>query len=159
MMVQRSFSGLFGLSIDSDEEGTAVIRLRARGMGSPPARGAAAVLLTACLVACGCGQDAGPDGTTPQDPSSMTEEDYIAHVAALTVAVEEGLSGEEADRRAVELGSRGYSREQIEQFAARLSSRPHRWVEIEKEIDARAAELRSGASGQADTPNLFQEQS
>ena len=89
----------------------------------------------------------------------MTEEDYIAHVAALTVAVEEGLSGEEADQRAVELGSRGYSREQVEQFAARLSSRPHRWVEIEKEIDARAAELRSGASGQADTLDLIQEQS
>jgi len=88
----------------------------------------------------------------------MTEEDYIAHVAALTVAVEEGLSGEEADRRAVELGSRGYSREQVEQFAARLSSRPHRWVEIEKEIDARAAGLRSGASGQADATDLLQEQ-
>lgn len=88
----------------------------------------------------------------------MTEEDYIAHVAALTVAVEEGLSGEEAAQRAVELGSRGYSREQVEQFAAGLSSRPQRWIEIEKEIDARAARLRSGESGSVDTPGLIPEQ-
>ena len=130
-----------------------MIRLRARGMGAPRARGAVAVLLTACLVACGCGEDAGPDETTLGGPSSMTEEDYIAHVAALTVAVEEGLSGEDAALRAVELGSRGYSRQQVEQFAARLSTRPHRWIEIEKEIDARAARIRSGESGSADTPD------
>jgi cell division septum initiation protein DivIVA len=77
----------------------------------------------------------------------MTESDYVSHIAALTIAVEEGLSGEAADARAIELGSEGYSREDVEEFAALLRTRPLRWVEVEREVDARIDELREEASG------------
>ena len=78
----------------------------------------------------------------------MTAEAYVAHVAALTIAVEEGLSGQDAASRAIALGSRGHSREEVEEFARTLRSRPETWVEIEREVDKRIAELRSATGGQ-----------
>ncbi len=77
----------------------------------------------------------------------MTEQDYIAHVAALTIAVEEGLSGQDAASRAIELGSKGHSREEVAEFALTLRSRPKTWVEIEREVDKRIVELRSATGG------------
>ena len=76
----------------------------------------------------------------------MTKEDYVAHIAALTIAVEEGLSGEDAASRAIELGSKGHSREEVEEFAKTLRSRPRTWIEIEREVDRRIGEIRSAAS-------------
>ena len=106
-----------------------------------------ALLGLACLLSCGCGPGGG-DGT-PDTPgtTSMTERDYVAHIAALTIAVEEGLTGEDAVARAVELGSGGHSREEVEELAARLRSRPLRWVELEREIDVRIRELKNEADG------------
>jgi hypothetical protein len=82
----------------------------------------------------------------------MTAEAYIAHIAALTVAVEEGLSGQDAASRAIALGSNGHSREEVEEFALTLRSRPKMWVEIEREVDKRIVELRSATrDGTGDT--------
>ena len=78
----------------------------------------------------------------------MTAESYVAHIAALTIAVEEGLSGQDAASRAIALGSKGYSREEVEEFALALRSRPEMWVEIEREVDKRIVELRSATGGQ-----------
>jgi hypothetical protein len=87
----------------------------------------------------------------------MSEDEYVAHVAALTVAVEEGLTGEEAAARALELGSGGHSREEVEAFAATMRERPERWVELEKRVDLRIDELmeteapgRDEAAGESD---------
>jgi hypothetical protein len=135
-----------------DAEDNAVIQLRAcEGRTAPGVRTAAAVLALAVLIAGGCGPDGGtaepgvPAATGSSGALSMTEQDYIAHIAALTIAVEEGLSGEDAASRAIELGSRGHSREEVEEFARALRSRPNTWVEIEHEVDGRIGELRSAA--------------
>jgi hypothetical protein len=118
-----------------------VIRLQGRN-ARVLFEGFAAVFVTAlALIACpGCGSD----DTTPEIPGagaapggSMTEAQYIAHLAALTVAVGEGLTGEAAEERAMDLGSAGHTREEVERFAERLKARPERWLEIEREIEER----------------------
>jgi hypothetical protein len=77
----------------------------------------------------------------------MTEAEYIDEIAALTVAVDEGLSGVEARERAAELGGGKYTREEIEGFGETLKKRPERWIEVEKEIDARVAVLEGSTTG------------
>ena len=135
-----------------DAEDKTVIQLRAcEGRAAAGVRTAAAALALAILVAAGCGPDEGtpepgaPAAIASSGATSMTEQDYIAHIAALTIAVEEGLSGEDAAARAIELGSRGHSREEVEEFARALRSHPKTWVEIEREVDGRIGELRSAA--------------
>jgi hypothetical protein len=137
-----------------DAEDQTVIRLRAcEGRAAPGVRAAAAALVLTILVAVGCGPDgeAGqPGGTAPRGSSTtppMTAEAYVAHMAALTIALEEGLSGQDAASRAIELGSRGHSREEVERFALTLRSRPETWVEIEKAVDKRIVELRGTPGG------------
>ncbi|MCK4409949.1 MAG: hypothetical protein KAW67_07675, partial [Candidatus Eisenbacteria sp.] len=107
-----------------------MIRLRTQeGSAAPGVRTAAAALALAVLMTGGCGPDgeAGQPGApaTPGSPTapSMTAEDYVAHIAALTIAVEEGLSGQDAASRAIELGSKGHSREEVAEFALTLRSR------------------------------------
>ena len=131
-----------------------MIRLRVcEGIAAPGVRTAAAALALAVLVTGGCGPDGGTgEPGAPATPGSsaapsMTTEDYVVHVAALTIAVEEGLSGEGAASRAIELGSRGHSREEVERFARALRTRPETWVEIEKEVDRKIDELRSATGG------------
>ncbi|MEA3409126.1 MAG: hypothetical protein U9Q95_02150 [Candidatus Eisenbacteria bacterium] len=110
-----------------------------------------ATLALAVLAVGGCGPDTGtgqpgaPAATGSSAAGSMTEENYVAHIAALTIAVEEGLSGEDAVSRAIELGSKGHSREEVEEFAKTLRSRPRTWIEIEREVDRRIGEIRSAA--------------
>jgi len=110
---------------------------------------AVVLLAFASLLVSGCGQEGetdAPDARTPR----MTEADYVAHIAALTIAVEEGRTGQDAYARAIELGSKGYSREDVEEFATLLRARPQRWVEIEHEVDTRINELREEISGRTD---------
>ncbi len=130
-----------------------MIQLRAcEGRAAPGVRTAAAALALAILIAGGCGPDEGtaesgaPAATGSTGATSMTEQDYIAHIAALTIAVEEGLSGEDAASRAIELGSKGHSREEVEEFARTLRSHPKTWIEIEREVDRRISELESAAA-------------
>ena len=117
----------------------------------------AALLIAVLASGCGSGEDA-PVADAPGGP--MTEAQYIAHVAALTVAVGEGLTGEAAAERAVRLGSGGHDREEVERFAERLKADPERWLEIEREISERVnvmtrpepvgAEEATGSAGPAD---------
>jgi len=136
-----------------DAEDNTVIQVRAcEGGAAAWMRTAAAALALALLVTGGCGPDEGaaepgaPAANGSSGATSMTEQDYIAHIAALTIAVEEGLSGEDAASRAIELGSRGHSREEVEEFVRALRSRPEAWLEIEREVDRRIGELRSATS-------------
>ncbi len=136
-----------------DAEDSTVIQLRACEERAPAGiRTAAAALALAILMAGGCGPDEGtaepgaPAATGSSVATSMTERDYVDHIAALTIAVEEGLSGKDAASRAIELGSRGHSREEVEEFARTLRSHPETWVEIEREVDIRIGELRSAAA-------------
>ncbi len=136
-----------------DVEDDTVIQLRVSGERAPAGiRTAAAALALAILMAGGCGPDEGtaepgsPAAIGSSGATSMTERDYVDHIAALTIAVEEGLSGEDAASRAIELGSRGHSREEVEEFARTLRSHPETWVEIEREVDRRIGELRSAAA-------------
>jgi hypothetical protein len=111
----------------------------------------AALLALASLLAAGCGREGGTGEPGAAGTPSMTESDYVTHIAALTIAVEEGLSGEDAVARVIELGSKGHSREDVEELAALLRSRPHEWVEIEREIDERIGELRGDAGDRTDS--------
>ena len=126
-----------------------MIRPSALKRTAVPVMRTAALLMLACLLAAGCGQEGGTGGPGGSAAPSMTESEYVAHIAALTIAVEEGRSGDAAYARAVELGSKGHSREDVEEFAALLRSRPQRWVEIEREIDTRIGELRNDPAGPA----------
>ena len=144
------------LTVPCDAEDNTVIRLRAyEGRATPGVRTAAAAIALAALMTGGCGPDVEtgqPGAAATRHPStapSMTSEAYVAHMAALTIAVEEGLSGQDAASRAIALGSKGHSREEVEEFARTLRSRPKTWVEIERKVDKRIVEIRSATEGQA----------
>jgi hypothetical protein len=134
---------LFHTSLSLDEEDLTVIR---RGSG-PRAKALTAVMALAALAVAGCGREDAADGTAPAT-AAMEEGDYVAHVAALTVALEEGLTGAEAEARAIELGGGGHSRAEVEELAALLRERPERWLEVEKEVDGRIADLRRELDGE-----------
>lgn len=103
-----------------------------------------ALAIAACCA--GCGRDGDAGGET-RGASGVSERDYVSHVAALTVAVEEGLSGDAARERAVELGSPGLSRGQVEAFVDELRTEPERWVGVERRVDEMVEELRERGSG------------
>lgn len=77
------------------------------------------------------------------ETAAMTEDEFVDHMAALTVAVEDGLKGEEARDRAADLGGGRYTRDEIEAFADRLRADPVRWAELAGRIDRRIDEIRS----------------
>jgi len=104
-------------------------------------------LIAGAWAGCGDGND---DGSAAQSARSVdpggqggTAEDFVSYVAALTVAVEEGLVGEAARLRVEELGAPSLERARVEAFAARLLEDPERWVRTATLIEARAAELRA----------------
>jgi hypothetical protein len=138
---------------------------RAARRGSA-ARAIVIVLLSAnaaCLAA-GCGArdtDAGPSGRgaagAGAGASGVTAEGLALYVAALTVAVQDGLVGEAARARAQELGAPRYERAEVEAFAARLREDPEQWIRIARRIDEHVKALRvdeeSPASGAASRPS------
>ena len=79
-----------------------------------------------------------PEGTQP----ALTVEEYVAHMAALSVAVEEGLSGREAADRAIELGGGGHTREEVEAFTDAMRRLPEEWAAVEIEVSERMKEIR-----------------
>jgi hypothetical protein len=112
----------------------------------------------------GCGardnDAARSDGGAPAVDSGarrVTEEGLVSYVAALTVAVEDGLVGEPARLRAEEMGAPRYERSQVEAFAARLREDPEQWIRIAARIDERVKALRAAeeapASGAAARPS------
>jgi hypothetical protein len=125
-----------------------VMRRRWRRLVQAAALGVAAIAV-ACMLSC----DRPPEPA--QDPEistgAMTEDEFVDHLAALTVAVEDGLSGYEATDRAAELGGGRYTREEIEAFADALSADPVRWAAVADRVDRRVAEIRSAPDGSGRT--------
>jgi hypothetical protein len=107
----------------------------------------AALLCLPALQGCSGSGTGDSGGETGLEPSA-----YVAHVAALAVATEEGLTGDAALARAAELGGGEYSREEIETFAGIMRERPREWLELERSVDVRIRELRDGASGTPTRP-------
>lgn len=102
----------------------------------------------AFAVATGCDRPPEPSEDQEISTAAMTEDEFVAHMAALTVAVEDGLSGEEARDRAAELGGALYTRDEIEEFADILRADAERWAAVSDRIDRKIAEIRStGAAG------------
>ena len=98
---------------------------------------AAALAVAAALIHGGCGSGESSGG----DASELTDDEYVAHVASLTVATGEGLRGDAARERAAELGGGTYTLEQLEAFAERLRLDPERWVALERLVDEEILEL------------------
>jgi hypothetical protein len=121
---------------------TSVVRRRVRRLLHAAACAAAAVAL-----ASGCERPPEPTGDRDGPAAGITEEEFVEHVAALTVAVEDGLAGEQARDRAAELGGGSYTREEIDAFAEVLRADPERWAAVAERIDRRIAELRSEGPG------------
>jgi hypothetical protein len=72
----------------------------------------------------------------------MTETGYVNYMAALTVALEEGRTGEDASARVVALGATPYTRGEVEAFVAPLRKDPERWAGITLKVDKRIGELK-----------------
>jgi hypothetical protein len=106
-----------------------------------------AALAIAVSLGAGCERPAEPSGNREISTAAMTEDEYIDHVAALTVAVEDGLTGDEARDRAVELGGASYTREELEAFVDILRADPVRWAAVNERIDRRIEEIRTGELG------------
>jgi hypothetical protein len=111
------------------------------------------VVLAGALT--GCGQREGDGGSAAQSAGSVdpggrgiTAEDFVSYVAALSVAVEEGLVGEPARLRAQELGAPPLERARVEAFAAGLREDPERWVRTATLIETRVSELRAAQETQ-----------
>lgn len=100
------------------------------------------VLLAVLFALAGCERD-GRGGTGEERQTSMTEEQFVTHVAALTVATEEGLTGHDALARALELGGGDFTRKDVERYADLLRADPEHWAAVAKRIDKRVDELRS----------------
>jgi hypothetical protein len=102
---------------------------------------ASAVLVVATS---GCGPEpAEPASGRSVENTAMTETEYVEIMAALNVALEEGLLGEDALARARELGAKIFTRTEIEQFAERLKEDPTKWTRIERRVHERVTELMS----------------
>ena len=112
----------------------------------PRALQAAACAAVFTVVAIGgCDGASGPREDQAAGPVSMTEDEFVEQLAALTVAVEEGLAGEEARARAAEVGQAPYTREEMETFARVLAADPERWAGLAARVDRRITELRGDA--------------
>lgn len=121
-------------------------------------RNALRVPLTALCVAVAIGliscSDPTGDPSTEDvtiEGSTVTESEYIDFMAALTIALEEGLTGEAADSRVSELGVRVLSDNDIEEVLDDLHRDPVHWAEIERSVDDRIELLREQSRRQENT--------
>jgi hypothetical protein len=115
---------------------------------------AAVVALT---LAAGCERAPGPADDRGAPPGGMTEDEFVGQVAALTVAVEEGLTGEAARDRAADLGGGRHTRDEIDAYANLLRADPERWADVRERIDRRIEELRGRESVPSATPRAEDE--
>lgn len=103
---------------------------------------AAAITLVAALISCSSPEnDQASEGLTANG-STITEAEYIDYISALTVALEEGLTGDAADLRISELGVKVLIDGEIELVLDGLRRDPIHWVEIERSIDERTKLMR-----------------
>ena len=105
----------------------------------------AAAIAVVAAAGCDRASDLSDDQEIPAAP--MSEDGFVEHMAALTLAVEDGLTGEEARGRAAELGAVLYARDEIEAFADILRADPERWAGVAVRIDRRIADLRGAGAG------------
>lgn len=112
-------------------------------------RTVAAVICAVALVAqMGCALESEePSPPRPAGDLPMTENEYVELMAALNVALEEGLVGDDAVARARNLGAKVFTREEIEQFVDHLKERPAEWTRIERRVHERTRELRASGTG------------
>jgi hypothetical protein len=90
----------------------------------------------------------------PEGAASLSDDQYVAAVAALSVAVHEGLSGEAARARAAELGGGEPTRAEIEETESALARDPEHWAALSARIDQRVREMEAGgASEEAERPS------
>ncbi len=126
-----------------------------RRLPVPPLQGAirsVAAAAVAALLLSGCGAESEPgDGEAAPPERGVTESGFVEHVAALSLALEEGLTGEDARDRVAELGAPTYTRGEIENFTAYLRRDPVRWAEAARRIDERVDVLRSKFPATPDT--------
>ncbi|MCD4690059.1 hypothetical protein K8S17_01215 [bacterium] len=93
-----------------------------------------AVLLTTTFV--GCGENT--DGEPRMRPADNT---YVEYMAALTLAIDEGLCGEDAAVRILELGSEPLTRDELDAHVERLSRDPVKWSRLEENVENRVEDL------------------
>jgi len=116
-------------------------------MATTTRRGPRGFLLPAWFAACvalalpGCGNETAPRPPGGETPL-VTDTDYVEYVAALTVVLEEQLSGDPAAVRMDELGAPRLTRARVESFAVSLRSEPERWLRLTKRVDERVGEIR-----------------
>jgi hypothetical protein len=98
--------------------------------------------LTVALISCsGPAGDPASEGAAV-DGYTVTEAEYIDFIAALTVALEEGLTGEAIDLRVSELGVKVLNDDDIEPVLDDLRRDPIHWVEIERSVGERIELIR-----------------
>lgn len=106
---------------------------------------AACAGLIAVAAIGGCDRASGLKEEQGPGPAPMTEDEFVEQLAALTLAVEEGLTGEEARSRAAQLGRTPFTREEMEAFAGILADDPERWADVAARVDRRIEELQAKA--------------
>jgi hypothetical protein len=108
--------------------------------------------VVALTLASGCDRAPEPADDRGAPPGGMTEDEFVDQVAALTVAVEEGLTGEAARDRAADLGGGRHTRDEIDAYANVLRADPERWAAVSERIDGRIEELRGRGAVPSATP-------
>jgi len=135
---------------------TLQMRRRARAVLQSAGRPLAVVAIAAAVGFWGCQTTEEPGGAwVPAPGTRVTEEGFIDHVAALNLALEEGLTGDDAAARVAALGAENYARDELEAYAEILRRDPERWARIARTINERVEELRreppaADAAGGAD---------
>ena len=119
------------------------IRRRALAVLHRAGRPLAAVAVAAAVGFWGCQTSEGPGGTeAPALDTRVTEEGFVDHVAALNLALYEGLTGDDAAARVAALGAENYARAEVEAYAEILKRDPERWARLARTISERVEELR-----------------
>ena len=98
---------------------------------------AATVTVAIGLASCGdrTGDPSSEDAAI--EVSVVAEAEYVDFMAALTVALEEGLTGDAANSRVSDLGVKILDGDDIESVLDGLRRDPVHWAEIERSVDER----------------------
>ena len=95
------------------------------------------------LALTGCGAE-----TSAESKADPMDAIYVEYMAALTLSIEEGLSGEAAEARISELGVEPLSREAVDELIQQVSRDPVRWSRLEERVGERVEELRRNERSQ-----------
>jgi hypothetical protein len=130
---------------------TLQMRRRALAVLQSVGRPLAVAAIAAAVGLGGCQTSEEPGGTgVPAPDTRVTEEGFVDHVAALNLAIEEGLTGDDAAGRVAALGAENYARDELEAYAVILRRDPERWARISRTINERVEEFRREPAADAD---------